>query len=443
MGIMTSLFSGVSGLTNNGNAMTVIGNNIANNNTIGFKGGRVLFSDLLSSQVSGSGGTSQVGRGVGLSVVDNLFTQGTFENTASNTDMAIEGEGFFIAQDPITGNDLYTRAGAFRFDAGGNLITPEGYQVQGYALNDAGEISGELTDIQVDMMTLSAPKMTGNMTLTTNLDADATYHGAFPTTDANGGYDPVALNNATNYATSTNVYDSLGNSHPVTVWFSKMDPATNPLEWEYHATVDGRDIGLTNPDPNADPDAPYPVEVTTGTVTFDADGNLLSQNPDPPMIPGGSLAWDNNADQNQEINLNFNTTQYSSASVVISQSQDGYTTGNVATLSVDNEGYVLGNYSNGLPKRLFQVALAKFSNPAGLVKEGNNMYGASVASGDSVVGTVGSGIGKIFTNALERSNVDLAQEFVSMITTQRGFQASSKIITTTDEMLNELINLKR
>ena len=424
MGILSSLYSGVSGLATNGNAMSVIGNNIANNNTIGFKTGRTLFSDLLSSSVSGSGGASQIGRGVGLSGVDNIFSQGTFENTEQNTDLAIEGDGFFIVKDPITNDRLYSRAGAFRFDENGYLTNPEGYNVQGYFLNSQGSISGDLTDIQVDTTSLSAPLATQNVTLATNLDADSPYVGPFDILDAS---------NTSNYATSLSVYDSLGNAHLMTSYFTKMDPLTNPLEWEWNATVDGTEIG----------GVPGPVVVGSGTLIFDVFGEMTAANPSTQPTVAGSLTWSNNSDQTQQLNLAFDTTQYSNNSIVISLAQDGYATGSIAQLSIDNEGYVLGNYSSGQPRKLFQIALAKFSNPADLMKQGNNMFSASTTSGNAIVGTVGSGIGKIFTNSLEQSNVDLAQEFVNMITTQRGFQASSKVITTTDEMLSELINLKR
>ena len=424
MGIISSLYSGISGLSINGSAMSVIGNNIANNNTVGYKTGRTIFSDLLSSTVSGSGGTSQVGRGVGLSTIDTLFNQGTFENTEINTDMAIEGDGFFIVKAPITGEDLYTRAGAFRFNADGFLVNPEGNRVQGYGLNEAGNTSGDLADIQVDTTTLSAPKATVNVQLATNLDASAQYVGPF---------DVANPDNTSNYANSINIYDSLGNAHLMTMYFSKMDPVANPLQWEWSATVEGTQIGA----------AAGPTVIGTGSLFFDINGEMTAANPATQPTNAGVLTWDNNSDQTQLLNLSFDTTQYSNASVVISQSQDGFATGTVAKLSIDNQGKVLGNYSNGQPRALYQIAMAKFSNPSGLTKEGNNTFSSSGGSGTAIVGTVGSGIGKIFTNSLEQSNVDLAQEFVNMITSQRGFQASSKIITTTDEMLSDLINLKR
>jgi flagellar hook protein FlgE len=426
MGIQSSLYSGVSGLATNGNAMSVIGNNIANSNTIGFKSGRTLFSDLLSSSISGSGGTSQVGRGVGLSVVDNLFSQGTFENTESNTDLAIEGPGFFMVRDPDGTSINYTRAGGFRFDSDGSLINPEGYPVQGYLLDSDGNTVGDITDIQVETRAFSPANPTSEITLSTNLNANSPYVGDFKITD------PTSTSN---YAASIRVFDSLGNSHLMTTYFTKLDPATDPLEWGFHITVDGAELtgGVSG----------SLMEVGSGTLTFDTSGSLVSTDPDPAVTTADALKWANDSDQGQQITFNMDTTQYSSESVVVSQLQDGYATGTLVKLDIDSDGNILGNYSNGEPRKLARLALAKFTNPGGLVKEGNNMFSVSDASGPAVIGTVGSGVGKIFTNSLEQSNVDLAQEFVKMITTQRGFQANSRIITTTDEMLNELINLKR
>jgi len=650
MGILSSLYSGVSGLSTNGNALSVIGNNISNSNTIGFKSGRSVFSDLLSSSISASGGISQVGRGAGMSTVDNIFTQGTFENTAKNTDLAIEGEGFFIVRDPNTNTDFYTRAGAFRWDAEGFLVSPEGYRAIGYALNEAGNVSGDLTEIKVDTTTLSPPKATENVTFTTNLDAasqypapiigkfvgvgrtlDTTAAGATDFSDPDGvltingmtldiagggtynqgsaleistaiagvaginaegivipgsinlsevadksstgwnipagltingvnmtgvipptadratydaavvnhfntklqdpdgdgdtsdsvgvrasidpnthsltltsrdgsniqvintadmsgsilslngalrktvfsgleiqakgtdvgeltidtgtnntyglvfntgsngrdaGFDITAPEATSNYANSVTIYDSLGNPHQVTVYFSKLNPQTNPLQWEYNITVNAAELNLT-------PAQEGPYLISSGVLHFLEDGSLDPNFPSGLTTMPNVLAWNNNSDPTTQLNIDFNTTQWSNASVVISQDQDGFGTGTVAQLSLDNEGNILGNYSNGVPRSLYRIALAKFSNAAGLTKVGNNMYSTSGTSGSAIVGTVGSGIGQIFTNSLEQSNVDLASEFVAMITTQRGFQANSKIITTTDEMLNELINLKR
>lgn len=424
MGILGSLYSGVSGLNINGSAMSVISNNISNNNTLGYKSARTLFADLLSSNVAGLSGSNQVGRGAGLATVDNIFSQGTFVNSEINSDLAIEGDGFFIVEDPISTNRYYSRAGSFRFNDEGLLTSPEGNKVQGYAVNTAGAISGDLVDISVDTGSLSEPVATTSMSVSTNLDASATAPA--------GGFDITDLANTVNYSNSMNVYDTLGVAHLVTLHFTK----TGAGAWDYNATVEGTEVGQ--------PAGPYVV--STGNLTFDANGintGAASTTPASATPITSALAWVNGADVTQTLTLNFNTTQYSSPSIVVSQSQDGVGTGSISTISIDNEGFVSGKYSNGQPKKLYKIALAKFSNPAGLEKIGNSSFAATGNSGVPIVGTVGTGVGKIFTNALEQSNVDLAAEFVSMITTQRGFQASSKVITTTDEMLSDLINLKR
>ncbi|MDY0212627.1 MAG: flagellar hook protein FlgE [Desulfuromonadaceae bacterium] len=520
MGIQSALYSGVSGLNANGNALTVIGNNIANSNTIGFKSGRTVFSDLMSASIGSSGGNSQVGRGVGLSTVDNIFSQGTFENTESNTDLAIEGPGFFMVSDAVTGSTYYTRAGAFNFNQDGTLINPEGYAVQGYYLDeDTGDTVGDIRDLQIETKSFSPARGTSQISLMTNLNANSPYLGQAG--DVASPFDINDPSETSNYASSVRVFDSLGREHLVTTYFNKLNPEGNPdgyMQWEAHTVVAG--AGVTLADGSewpmewaevgrsmltfdtggrlvntkdlsetiyggtafnliTDPTPYDPVNNPSGqwAVTLDADreydftGNLYeTTNPGTPSNNGstvadgypqtsdveksktgvpvvstlpGSMAWNNEADSAQSIDFAFAATQYSSESDVISQSQNGFATGTLVSLSIDSDGNVLGNYSNGEPRKLARIALAKFSNPLGLTKVGNNMYGASEESGTPVIGTVGSGVGKIFTNSLEMSNVDLAQEFVKMITTQRGFQANSKIITTTDELLGELINLKR
>jgi len=443
MSLSGSLYSGVSGLKANASAMGVIGNNIANANTIGFKSSRAVFGDLLSSQISGSGGASQVGRGVGLSIVDNIFSQGTFENTETNTDLAIEGSGFFIVSDPTTGGagNFYTRAGAFRFDAEGFLVNPEKFNVLGYNLDANGNTVGDLTPIWVNTNSFTQSGPTGNVNLNTNLNSDAQTIAA--------GFDPLDPAGSSNYATSIQVFDSLGSTHLMTTYFTK----TSDQNWQWNSVVDGGELtgGISG----------ELAVVGSGTLEFDASGNLILIDGvhlyDPPgdtsgdtvfprptaMTTANALNWRNGAVQTQQVAIDMQTTQYASPSVVVSQEQDGYGTGTLVKLSIDAEGYIVGNFSNGAPRKLMQMALAKFTNPNALDKIGNNMYSQSTSSGVPVVGTVGSGVGNIFTNALELSNVDLASEFVKMITTQRGFSANSKTITTTDEMLAEVINLKR
>ncbi|SDZ74105.1 flagellar hook protein FlgE [Desulfuromusa kysingii] len=443
MGVSSALYSGVSGLNANANAMSVLGDNLANANTVGFKSSRTIFGDLLSSSVSGSGGTSQVGRGVGLSTIDTVFSQGTFENTETNTDLAVEGAGFFIVSDPSTGNasNNYTRAGSFRFDADGFLVNPEGYNVMGYELDADGNAVGDLTPIWANTESFTPAEPTANIDLNTNLDSDSvTIATGFDSTD------PVTTSNT---ATSIQVFDSLGSTHLMTTYFTKTADQT----WEWNTVVDGGEVtGGTSGE----------LEVVgSGTLGFDSSGDLITidgndlysisgDTSSDPVYPRptattnlGDLDWVNGASQDQQVSIDMQTSQYASPSVVVSQEQDGYGTGTLVKLSVDELGNVIGNFSNGTPRELMRIPLAKFTNPSALTKIGSNMYAQSTSSGVPVVGTIGSGVGSIFTNSLELSNVDMAQEFVKMITTQRGFSANSKTITTTDEMLAEVINLKR
>jgi flagellar hook protein FlgE len=414
MAISSSLYSGISGLNTNGNAMSVIGNNIANTNTIGFKSSRAVFSDLLSGSVNGSGGASQVGRGTGLSTVDNIFGQGTFESTESNTDLAIEGEGLFVLREPSGNASYYSRAGAFRFDGDGFLVNPEGYRVQGKGFDANGNLSaGDPSDILVNINSALPARMTGDMTLSTNLDANApVIAAAFDVTD------PTTYN----YASSTTIFDSLGNTHILSTYFTKT--ADNVWDWnvvdENNNTV--ADSGTL---PNS-------------TITFDTSGQQTGGGT--ATISG--LNW-GAATSVQDVDLNFDTTQYANDSQVLSQDQDGYGPGSLMKISIGNDGTVTANYSNGERLKVSRIVLAKFANFGGLVKEGQNMFSATDAAGPPRVGMPGPELGSLFTNALEQSTVDLAAEFVKMITTQRGFQANSRVITTTDEMLGELINLKR
>ena len=434
MGVSGSLFSGISGLNANGHAMNVIGNNIANANTVGFKASRTVFGDLLSSQLSGSGGSSQIGRGSGVSVVDNIFSQGTLETTEVNTDLAIEGSGMFIVSNPQTNNSVnsYTRAGAFRFNAEGFLVSPEGYNVMGFQLDTNGNTYGDLTPIYANTQSFAAAGPTANLTLNTNIDSDSALIA--------GGFDITNPSGSSHYTTSIRVFDSLGSTHLMSTNFTKVGINS----WEWNAVVDGAEVAGGTPGS---------LElVGEGVLNFDPDGNLdlaTSGNGIPMATAGtfttfaGALDWVNGASTTQQMTFDMQTTQYASPSVVVSQGQDGYGIGALIKLTVDEQGSVIGNFSNGTPRELMRIALAKFNSTGGLKKSGDNIWEQSAASGPATVGTVGSGVGNIFTNSLEQSNVDLAQEFVKMITTQRGFSANSKTITTTDEMLAEVINMKR
>ncbi len=423
MGIQSAMFSGVSGLNTNAQAMSVLGNNLANTNTIGFKGARTVFSDLLSSTVFGSGGTSQVGRGVGLSTIDNVFSQGTFETTSSDTDVAIEGDGFFIVKEPGNDTPLYTRAGAFRFNNEGYLVNPEGFRVQGKLFDPlTGELApGDPTDIQVKNTGLVEAQKTTEMTFTTNLDASANELGA-------GAIDP-ADRNTYNLQASSQVFDTLGEPHLLSVYWRLEDAAAN--QWGTGYTIDG------------DP-ASYQA---LGGLTFDAEGHLPDADADgtpDPVVENITIGtWGNGSEDNQAITLNFDCTQFDSVSKVIGQDQNGFGAGNLTNVAINSEGTAVASYSNGTQVKIATLVLGKFKNPNGLDLAGSNLFTATADSGTARVGLPGPELGKIFTNSLEQSNVDMGQEFVKMITVQRGFQANSKIISTVDELLGELINLKR
>ncbi|MDJ0622698.1 MAG: flagellar hook protein FlgE [Desulfocapsaceae bacterium] len=417
MGISSAMYSGVSGLNTNSQAMTVIGNNLANTNTLGFKGSRTVFSDLLSSTINGSGGTSQVGRGVNVSKVDNIFSQGTFESTESGLDVAIEGDGFFMVSAEGDNTIHYTRAGAFRFDENGYLINPEGFRVQGKPFDANGNlIAGDPEDIVVANTGLIAGNPTDEVLLTTNLDAAAVIPAAFDYTD------PATFN----YSSSTQVFDSLGEPHLLTTYFRK--DASNTWQWFWSA------------EDNAGNSIPANPNVLAGTLTFNPDGTLASGG-GPNTV--GAFDFANGSDTTQTIDITFNNTQFDSESTVISQEQNGFGAGNLTSVDIDGDGVVIASYSNGEQIRVASLTLAKFNNPNGLELVGNNLFMESDASGTARIGLPGSELGKVFTNSLEQSNVDMGAEFVKMITVQRGFQANSKIITTVDELLGELINLKR
>lgn len=423
MGIQSAMYSGVSGLNTNSQAMSVIGNNLANTNTLGFKGARTVFSDLLSSNVFGSGGASQVGRGVGLSTVDNVFSQGTFETTASDTDVAIEGDGFFIVKENGNDTPFYTRAGAFRFNEEGYLVNPEGFRVQGKAFDPVtAELApGDPGDILVQNTGLVEAKATTEMTYTTNLDSSSNQLGA-------GAIDPTD-NTTFNYTASSPVFDSLGEQHLLSVFWRLEDSAANT--WGTGYTIDGDA-------------ATYQA---LGGLTFDQDGKLPDTDADGipnPVVENIAIAdWGNGSQLNQAVALTFDCTQFDSESKVIGQNQDGYGAGNLTNVAIDGEGTVIASYSNGTKVNIASLVLGKFKNPNGLALAGSNLYTATNDSGTARVGLPGPELGNIFTNSLEQSNVDMGQEFVKMITAQRGFQANSKIISTVDELLGELINLKR
>jgi flagellar hook protein FlgE len=412
-----SLFAGMVGLNVNSTSMTVLGDNIANVNTTGFKSNRSSFANILSSSLAGSV-SSDVGRGVQFQGTTPMWTQGTIENTNNPTDMAINGSGFFVVQDS-GGANFYTRAGEFTFDRNGDLVNLGGLYVQGYEVTgtnpDGTLILGAITNINASAQGASPPFASSTLSVDVNLDSTTADLGT--------------------YATTTTVYDSLGNAIPLTLTFTKSAaPAVNT--W----TVV----------PSVPPTVAAAAGMTNATLTFDANGNLQAGTGIPVITISGflngavdpqNITWDV---YDASLASNGSITQYSSTSATTFQTQNGYPSGTLRTVDVNEEGVVTGAYTNGQLTPLFQLVLADFPSYYGLNKMGKNLYSESLESGAALFGTPQSGrLGSISTSAVEMSNVDLAAEFIKMITTQRAFQANSRVITTSDEILNELINLKR
>ena len=406
-----SLFAGISGLNANATAMTVIGDNIANVNTIAFKANRASFANILSQSLGGSSG-NDIGRGVDFWGTSPLWTQGSLENTGRATDLAINGKGFFTVQDD-TGTNFYTRAGQFHLDEAGVMVNPDGYLVQGYQIDAAGNL-GNLATITIPGERVSPPSATTELSFDVNLDSQ------------------TAANST--YSTSQTVFDSLGNAIPLTLTFTKQAAAQT---WSASASV-------------ASPDGPVTINGAASVpLTFDSAGIMTAPLADGTLaitlVNGATtpltLTWDL---FDASGTSHGDITGFSSSSSTTFQHQDGYTAGVLRGISVDEDGVVTAAYSNGQLTPTFQIALADFPSYDGLAKLGQNLYAESLASGQPMPGVAGNGrLGSITPSAIEMSNIDLAQEFVKMITTQRAFQANSRVITTSDEILAELINLKR
>jgi flagellar hook protein FlgE len=418
MGFSTSL----SGLYANQQKLNVIGNNLANLNTIGFKASTVQFMDLVSQSVGGASmNPMQIGLGVTTGSISPNFRQGGIETTGIATNVAIQGDGFFVVGSP---NDRsYTRAGDFAFDANGMLVTPDGKPVQGYTAIDpvTGAVitTGQPGDVVIPPGVMRPPTATTLFTTTTNLDSGAAVGSAF--------------------TASIQLYDALGEPHVATITYTK----TAAGAWDYAMTVPGEEVtGGT---------AGTPFQIANGTVSFDAQGRLAQVN-------GGAAAdlvvtapaWANGAAATNftwdlvDANGVASLTGFGSPSATSSITQNGTPAGTITALGINAAGEILATFGTGAAVVVGQLAVANFNNPQGLTKVGSNRFGESQSSGIANVGTAGTGgRGTLTGGAVEQSNVDIAQEFTQMILAQRGYQANSKAITVTDELLLETLNLKR
>ncbi len=415
----------ISGIRASAAELSIIGNNIANSSTTGFKQSRGEFADIYASSVLGVGANA-IGKGVSLSSVSQQFTQGNISFTDNALDLAINGNGFFILSDD--GAAAYTRSGNFIIDQSGFITNTEGKRLMAYQADSAGKITGNIDALQIDTAYIS-PTPTGTVNITANFDSRA----VTPTIPWGGPYDAFAVPPTSpspdmyNSTTSTTVYDGLGNPHVVSTYFVKTSTAN---EWQAHTLIDG--VTVAGPD----------------TLTFDANGqfntailpvqiNVVGWNPlDQNGAPTGAVA--------QDFTIDLSTsTQFGTNFAVSSISQDGFTTGQLRGLEISKGGVVFARYTNGQSLALGQVALANFANPQGLQPLGDTAWAETFSSGAAVVSGPGTaGLGVIQSGALEDSNVEITEQLVNMIIAQRNFQANAQVIQTEDAITQTVINLR-
>lgn len=478
---MRSMYSAVSGLRVHQTKMDVIGNNIANINTVGYKRQYVTFQEVFSQMISGAsapqggrGGTNpqQIGLGVNIGSINTIHTQGAAQRTDNPEDLMIDGEGFFVVTaDTNYENRFYTRAGNFTLDKEGNLVTPDGYKVLGYKYDEDGELTSEASPIQIRRSETVAPTATTGIEFRGNLDSRGEAHTA-----------------------DTIIKDSLGNSYMVSFEFKKKQTEENEQDGNSDFTTwtvsvkritdlaTGNYVDYTEESESEDddtaPEPPFIGGVDQLKLFFDKNGNLIGVEADEykdlldedvkpftiKLTNLNSIRFNKDKDgkdldeavgpsgnfediliidsENKETYDEL--TQYANDMDVKPYYLNGNSSGKLEGYAIDTSGTVVGIFSNGEQKALAQIMLAKFDNPMGLQKMGGNLFIESRNSGEPQYGLAGSsGYGTIAPGTLEMSNVDLSLEFTEMITTQRGFQANSRIITTSDEMLQELVNLKR
>ena len=431
MSLYGALITGVSSLNANGKALSVTSSNIANVNTVGYKSSTANFSTFLASTGNPKVVTPS---SVQVSSMQHLTQQGLLTSTGSSTDLAVTGNGFFIVT-PTPSNPLqtyYTRAGSFTADNDGLLRNAAGYYLEGWTLNPDGTMPANRSSLSViDLESINGTaEATTQMILNANLQASATPVASYTAGDIFAG------TVTPEFAQTINVYDSQGGARPMQLAFVKTGPDT----WAYEISYQGNaaDIGGAANNP-----------VDAGTLTFNADGTLAG--------PAGgvsnfTLPWDVSTGLlPQAMTVNFGTvgqadgvTQFDAASSLTSANIDGAPYGSLTAVSVDDEGYVSALFDNGIQRRVFKIPLVTFVNPDALAPIAGNAYQLTDESGiPSILEANTGGAGTIASNALESSTVDLAKEFSDLITTQRAYSAATRIITTADQMLQELMQIKQ
>lgn len=426
MGILRSFQIGVSGLQAAGSGMGVVGDNIANAGTTGFKGSRAEFQDVLATSLKGIDGGDQFGAGTKIAHIKPMMSQGDISRTESMTDLAINGNGYFQVDAPF--GKGYTRDGSFHFDKEGYLITGDGYRVQGFSANDDGVITNKLEPIRLGNTTIPATA-TEDLEVSMNLDSRAEVKQ----------FNIENPDETSNFSHSVTVYDNVGTARVVSLYYNKTGNNT----WQYRALVDGKDA--------AGGEEGKMVEMGNGTLVFNDKGRLQEE-----QVGSSSFNFNNGATPGQNIKFSWGesiaeggdglqaSTQYGSGSAVARHTQDGSSAATLASMSFSDEGILTAVYNNGEDRDVAQIGIAKFENNEGLFKVGKNLAKESKKSGQGAVGKPGeAGRGDVLAKSLELSNVDIANEFVNLMTAQRNFQANAKTITTSDQMLQEVLQLKR
>ncbi len=433
MALTGALYSGASGIDTYGKALNIVGDNIANVNTVGFKATQPVFFDMLSTEIGGV----KVGAGSRLAAADRLFVQGGMATTNNSTDMAIEGQGFFVIKDN-QGENFYSRAGQFSLDQDGKLVNAAGLRVQGVQLDASGNPVSGLTDIVMNHQLMFPPQETGSIQLAANLDAGSSQPAVALPADAAGTEDtPSAWYSAGNFTSVMTIYDSLGQAHDLTFVFRQSGAAD---QWDYRVVANAGEVG------GGTAGDLIQVNGAGGKLTFNPDGTL-NVGGGTNITAIGPIAWTDGANSQSLAAANLDLkgmTQFAAPSQVTAQSQDGAPTGSLTSFQIGKDGVITGVFSSNRTQALYRVALAGFASPEGLTHVGNSLFAASAASGQPEFGSPNAGpFGSLLSGSLELSTVDLATEFVKMVTTQRAFQANARTITVTDTLLEEVANLKR
>ena len=443
MSLFSTLNTATSGLVVSSSNLGVIGDNIANMNTVGFKGSRSEFADFLPADVFGLAGPSQLGKGAGMNNLQTIFGQGALENSENPIDLAIAGDGFFKVNDGV--GDYYTRAGQFYIDKDGFVVNAQGLNLQGYNATN-GTLGATVSDIQLDLDAIQ-PAPTTEITVRATLDADQAVTGGVAALTMDGTADTLeTAANAADFATSVTSYDSLGVAHEVTVLYEYAGANT----WNWYAVVDGNSVTDTTAGLPAAAAEDGAFQIASGTAAFNTDGTLQTFTE---TQTSATNAWNFTGAAAQDITLDFGVDAAGVASdgsvrMLAGDSahsgitQDGYPPGDLISLAVDAEGQIVGRYTSGEEITLGRVVLVKFGANSGLEKVGGTLYRETGLSGSPVVGNADTGgRGKIVGNALELSNVDLEGEFISMITSQRTYQANARMVETANSTLQELVQL--